>query len=45
MVYPFEMETTFLREDVVENVLSEEDALKNAAKTRNGHVLVPKVVR
>ncbi|MEG0077686.1 Asp-tRNA(Asn)/Glu-tRNA(Gln) amidotransferase subunit GatC [Anaerorhabdus sp.] len=45
MVYPFEMETSFLREDEVVNVLSEEDALKNAAKTKNGHVLVPKVVR
>lgn len=45
MVYPFETPTTFLRKDIVENVLSEEDALKNAAKTKNGHVVVPKVVR
>lgn len=45
MIYPFEMETNFLREDEVTNVLSEEDALCNAAKTKNGHVLVPKVVR
>ncbi|SJZ33832.1 Asp-tRNA(Asn)/Glu-tRNA(Gln) amidotransferase subunit GatC [Anaerorhabdus furcosa] len=45
MVYPFEMETTFLRMDEVVNVLSEEEALANAAKTKNGHILVPKVVR
>lgn len=45
MVYPFEDETSFLREDEVSNVLSQDDALKNAAKVISGHVVVPKVVK
>ncbi len=45
MVYPFEEETTFIREDVVDHVLSQEDALKNAKSVRAGHVHVPKVVK
>ncbi len=45
MVYPFEMETTYLREDVVDHVISQEEALKNVRKVKSGHVVVPKVVR
>lgn len=45
MIYPFEAETTFLREDVVENVITQEEALSNAASVRAGHVHVPKVVK
>ncbi len=45
MVYPFEAATTFIREDVVDHVLSQEDALKNAKSVRAGHVHVPKVVK
>lgn len=45
MVYPFEADTTYLREDVVENVVSQEVALSNAASVRAGHVHVPKVVK
>ena len=45
MVYPIEDETSFLREDEVSNVLSQDDALKNAAKVISGHVVVPKVVK
>lgn len=45
MVYPFEIETTYLREDEVTNVLSQEDALKNVSKVKQGHVVVPKVVK
>lgn len=45
MVYPFEDETTFLREDEVKNVLSKEDALKNAPKVVEGQIVVPKVVK
>lgn len=45
MVYPFEEETSFLREDVVGHVLSQEDALKNAKSVRAGHIHVPKVVK
>lgn len=45
MVYPFEAETVYLREDKVNNVLSQEDALMNAKSVKAGHVHVPKVVK
>lgn len=45
MVYPFEQPTVFMREDEVNEVISQEDALSNVHKTRAGHVLVPKVVK
>jgi len=44
MVYPFDVETSFLREDEANHVLSEENALKNAPKEIQGHFIVPKVV-
>ena len=34
MVYPFEAPTTFLREDVADEVLSQQDALVNAPDVR-----------
>ena len=45
MIYPFEAETNFLREDVVANVISQEDALSNVKSVKAGHVHVPKVVK
>lgn len=45
MVYPFEAETSFLREDEVINVISQEEALRNAKSVMAGHVHVPKVVK
>lgn len=45
MVYPFETPTVFLREDVVSDVLTQEEALKNVKVARMGHVHVPKVVK
>ena len=45
MIYPFESETSFLREDEVVNVISQEAAISNAFKVKSGHVLVPKVVK
>lgn len=45
MVYPFEFETSFIREDEVVNVLTQEVALSNVSSTKEGHVHVPKVVR
>ena len=45
MVYPFEEETSFLREDEVGHVLSQQEALENAKSVRAGHVHVPKVVK
>ena len=45
MVYPFDVETSFLRDDEVSNVISQEEALSNVAKVKQGHVVVPKVVK
>lgn len=45
MIYPFEAETTFLREDSVDNVISQEAALLNVKSAKVGHVHVPKVVK
>ena len=45
MVYPFETPTVFLREDVVSDVLTQEEALTNVKDARMGHVHVPKVVK
>lgn len=45
MIYPFEEETSFIREDVVSNVISQKEALANASKSKQGHFVVPKVVK
>ncbi|TDW20988.1 aspartyl/glutamyl-tRNA(Asn/Gln) amidotransferase subunit C [Breznakia blatticola] len=45
MVYPFELETHFLREDEIENVISQQEALENAPEVKDGQILVPKVVK
>lgn len=45
MVYPFEEETSFLREDIVDHSISVEDALSNASDVKNGHFVVPRVVK
>ena len=45
MTFPFEVKTTFLREDVVEKPLSKEEVLKNAQDVVDGQVKLPKVVR
>lgn len=45
MIYPFEAETAFLREDTVDNVISQDAALANVKSVKAGHVHVPKVVK
>ncbi|MEG0506218.1 MAG: Asp-tRNA(Asn)/Glu-tRNA(Gln) amidotransferase subunit GatC [Longicatena sp.] len=45
MIYPFEAPTTFLREDVVENVISQEEVFTNVKNRKAGHIHVPKVVK
>ena len=45
MVYPFEDETYFMREDVPDHVISQEDALANVTKKIEGHFVLPKVVK
>ena len=44
MVYPFDEETSFMREDVADQVLSVQEVLKNAPKTKNGFFVTQKVV-
>ena len=45
MIFPFAVKTSFLRDDEADHILSQDDVLKNVAKTKQGHVVVPKVVR
>lgn len=45
MIFPLPTESSYLRDDEKIEVKSREEILKNAAKTFNGHVVVPKVVR
>lgn len=45
MVYPFENETAFLREDVITHTVTRDEALQNAKSVMAGHVHVPKVVK
>lgn len=44
MVYPFEEPTSFMREDVVDEVLTQEEALMNAPQAKNGFFVTKKVV-
>ena len=45
MVFPYPVYSDYLREDVVETSLSQEEALKNAKEKENGMIKIPKVVR
>ena len=45
MIYPFDEETDYFREDREDNVLSQNDVLANAGKVISGHVVVPKVLK
>ncbi len=45
MVFPYELVTDYLREDVANTPLSQEEALKNATKVEEGQIVIPKVVK
>lgn len=45
MIYPLDIETTYLREDEVSHVTDKDALLKNASKVKEGHIVVPKVVK
>lgn len=45
MVFPFEIYTTELREDVAEEPLSREEALRNSRRKVGGQIKLPKVVQ
>ena len=44
MTFPFEVTNSYLREDEVEESLSQEEALKNASDVKDGQIRLPKVV-
>lgn len=44
MSFPFEVSTSYLREDIVEETLTNEEALKNASDVKDGQIRLPKVV-
>ena len=45
MVFPFEIYTTELREDVAEEPLTREQALRNSQRKVGGQIKLPKVVQ
>lgn len=45
MVYPFDTPTYYLRDDKATNTISQDAAMSNVKKTKQGHVVVPKVVK
>lgn len=45
MVYPFDMPTSFIRDDVQEHTISQEEAMKNVPNKSENYVIVPKVVK
>ncbi|WP_041139356.1 Asp-tRNA(Asn)/Glu-tRNA(Gln) amidotransferase subunit GatC [Beduini massiliensis] len=44
LAFPYEIETSFLREDLPNHVISIEDALKNAPSVEDHQIKMPKVV-
>ena len=45
MSLPYSVSTTEMREDIVEQPLSQEEALKNAGDKKDGMIILPKVIR
>lgn len=44
MTFPFDCETSFLREDIPDAPLSVEEALANAGSKEDGQIKLPKVI-
>ena len=44
MTFPYEIFNDYLREDVPSDVLTKEEALKNAKSVKDGQIKLPKVV-
>ena len=45
MIFPFDVTTTFLREDVAEEPLDRDEALRNAKDVVDGQIRLPRVVK
>ena len=44
MTFPYEIFNDYLREDIPSDVLTKEEALKNAKNVKDGQIKLPKVV-
>lgn len=44
MIFPYPVYSEYLREDIVEEPLSQDEALRNAGEKENGMIKIPKVV-
>ncbi|MGP1413821.1 MAG: Asp-tRNA(Asn)/Glu-tRNA(Gln) amidotransferase subunit GatC [Bacillales bacterium] len=44
MTFPFDVTIDYLREDEVKNLITKDDALKNASNVLNGQIKLPKVI-
>ena len=44
MTFPFDVTTSFLRDDIPEESLSKEEILRNAKDVQDGQIKLPKVV-
>ncbi|MDD6301906.1 MAG: aspartyl/glutamyl-tRNA amidotransferase subunit C [Bacillales bacterium] len=44
MTFPFDVTTTYLREDVFEESITKEEVLRNAKEVVDGQIKLPKVV-
>ena len=45
MTFPFEVTNDFLRNDVVEEAITKEDALKNSKRKKGDYIVLPRVVK
>lgn len=45
MIFPFECSTSFMREDIPNEPLKREEALKNSSRKAGGQIKLPRVVQ
>ena len=45
MDFPFDIETTYLRDDIVSQNANKEDILKNAKDIKDGVIIIPRVIK
>ena len=45
MTFPFEVTNDFLRDDVIEETITKEDALKNSKRKKGDYIVLPRVVK
>ena len=45
MTFPFEVTNDYLRDDVIEETITKEDALKNSKRKKGDYIVLPRVVK